>query len=149
MPEASLVPKFLKSFAAEHGFRVHDCLYGSIELGSPFPIQQSAAAVYGIWAEMPSPPKPRLAEVPGFPGWYPVYWGKDIAPVSRIKAHVQGHANGNIGLPTVAELRDARLVFGAVLVSEYQRFESMLHERCPPFKGTRSFGRQSTVVKVR
>ena len=149
MPEVELVPKFLKSFAAEHGLKVHDCLYGAIEIGGEFPIQQSAAAVYGIWAHMPAAPKTGLAQVPGFPDWYPVYWGKDISPVSRLKAHVQGHRNGNIGLPNVAELRGARLVFGAVLVSEYQRFEALLHQHCPPFKGTPSLGRQSTVVRVR
>jgi len=149
MPEATLVPKFLKSFAAEHGLQVHECLYGAIELGDEFPIQQSAAAVYGIWAYMPKAPKTGLAQVPGFPDWYPVYWGKDISPVSRIKAHVQAHQNGNIGLPNIAELRGARLVFGAVLVSEYQRFETLLHQHCPPLKGTPRIGRQSTVVKVR
>ena len=149
MPEVALVPKFLKSFAAEHGFQVHECLYGAIELGGQFPIQQSAAAVYGIWAYMSAAPKTGLAQVPGFPSWYPVYWGKDISPLSRIKAHVQGHKNGNIGLPSIAELRGARLVFGAVLVSEYQRFEALLHQHCPPLKGTPRIGRQSTVVKVR
>ncbi|MDI1333967.1 hypothetical protein [Pseudomonas sp.] len=149
MPEVALVPKFLKLFAAQHGLQVHDCLYGAIELGETFPIEQSAAAVYGIWAYMPASPKIGLAQVPGFPDWYPVYWGKDISPVSRIKAHVQGHKNGNIGLPSIVELRGARLVFGAVLVSEYQRFEALLHLHCPPFKGTPSIGRQSTVVRVR
>jgi hypothetical protein len=149
MPEAALVPKFFKSFAAEHDFQIHDCLYGAIELGGIFPIQQSAAAVYGIWAHTPVAPRTGLAEVPGFPGWYPVYWGKDISPVSRIKAHGQGHKNGNIGLPDIAELEGARLVFGAALVSEYQRFEALLHKKCPPFRGTPMFGRQSTVVKVR
>lgn len=149
MPEAMLIPKFLKSFAMEYGFQVYDCLYGAIELGSAFPIQQSAGAVYGIWAHMPAAPRPGLGEVPGFSGWYPVYWGKDISPLSRIKAHVQGHNNGNIDLPSIVELRGARLVFGAILVSEYQRFEALLHQRFPPFKGTPSSGRQSTVVRVR
>lgn len=149
MPEVALVPKFLKLFAAEHGLQVHDCLYGAIELGCKFPIQQSAAAVYGIWAHMPIAPKTGLAQVPGFPGWYPVYWGKDISPLSRLKAHVQGHKNGNIDLPSIVELKGVRLVFGAVLVSEYQRFEALLHQHCPPFKGTPSIGRQSTVVMVR
>ncbi|MDR9864403.1 MULTISPECIES: hypothetical protein [Pseudomonas] len=149
MPEVALVPKFLKLFAAEHGLQVHDCLYGAIELGGEFPIEQSSAAVYGIWAHMSEPPRRGLAQVPGFSGWYPVYWGKDISPVSRIKAHVQGHKNGNIGLPGILELSGARLVFGAVLVSEYQRFEALLHQHCPPFKGTPSIGRQGTVVRVR
>ncbi|MNR55355.1 hypothetical protein D3C85_1757060 [compost metagenome] len=87
--------------------------------------------------------------MPGFPGWYPVYWGKDISPVSRIKAHVRGHKNGNIGLPSIVELKGARLVLGAVLVSEYQRFETLLHLHCPPFTGTPLTGRQGSVVMVR
>lgn len=149
MPEAVLVPKFLKSFAVEHGFHVYDCLYGVIELGGDFPVQQSAAAVYGIWAQLPCAPKAGLAPVPGFSDWYPIYWGKDIAPVSRIKAHVQGHNNGNIRLRGITELRGARLVFGAILVSEYQRFEALLHQHCRPLKGTAFSGRQGTVVKVR
>lgn len=149
MPEAALVPKFLKSFAADNGFKVHDCLYGEIQLGSEFPIQQSSAAVYGIWAEMQSTPKAGLAEVPGFPGWYPVYWGKDVSPVSRIKAHVQGHKNGNINLPAILELKDARLVFGAILVSEYQRFEALLHQNFPPLRGTPSAGKKGKIVMVR
>ncbi len=141
MPGVALVPKFLKSFASEHGLQVNDCLYGAIAFGGDFPIEQCAAAVYRIWAHMPATPKTGLALVPGFPDWYPVYWGKDISPVSRIKAHVQGHTNGNIGLPNIAELKGARLMFGAVLVSEYQRFEALLHQHCPPFKGTPSLGR--------
>jgi len=149
MPEAALVPKFLKLFATEHQFQVHECMYGSIELGEAFPIQQSSGAVYGIWAQMSQPPRADLAEVPGFAGWYPIYWGKDISPVSRLKAHVQGHDNGNINLPSIAELRDARLVFGAILVSDYMRFEALLHERVPPFRGTPARGRQSTVIRIR
>lgn len=149
MPEAALVPKFLKSVAAEHDFEVHDCMYGSIDLGAAYPIQQAAGAVYGIWAQMPMSPRPGCEAIPGFANWYPVYWGKDISPVSRLKAHVQGHRNGNINLPGIHEIRGAQLVFGAILVSDYLRFERLLHARFPPFKGNGSAGRLGTVVRVR
>ena len=116
MPEASLVPEFLKDFALKRNFAVHDCVYGSINLGRSFPIEQSCGAVYGIWASSPTPIRTGLAPIPGYPQWYPVYWGKDITPVSRLKAHVQGHQNGNINLPSIPELENLPLVFGSILL---------------------------------
>ena len=61
MPEASLVPEFLKDFALKRNFAVHDCVYGSINLGRSFPIEQSCGAVYGIWASSPTPIRTGLA----------------------------------------------------------------------------------------
>ena len=149
MPEAKLIPKFLKSFALQHNFVVHDCMYGSIDLSSAFPIQQSSGAVYGIWAHADEAPRAHLAEIPGFPGWYPVYWGKDISPVSRLRAHVKNHKNGNINLPAIEVLKGTRLIFGAILVSNYTGFEALLHKLYPPLKGSPAAGRQSTVVRIR
>jgi hypothetical protein len=149
MPEASLVPQFLKAIAAEHGFAVYDCIYGTIDVEAAYPIEQSAGAVYGIWANLPVAPRPGLLPIPEYRDWYPVYWGKDISPVSRLKAHVKGHKNGNIKLKTIREISGAPLVYGALLVSEYSRFERLLHERFPPLKGTHAIGRASTVVRVR
>jgi len=149
MPEAALVPQFLKTVAIEEGFQVKDSLYGSIHLGCESPIEQSCGAVYGIWAKASAPLRSNLTALPGHPDWYPVYWGKDIAPVSRLKAHVQGHQNGNINLPSIAELSGLPLVFGALLVSRYRQFEQLLHEKYPPFRGTPLGGRSPSVVKVR
>ena len=149
MPEAALVPQFLKTVAAENGFAVHDCLYGSIHIGRDRPIEQASGAVYGIWAKAALPLQAGLAPLPGYQGWFPVYWGKDISPVSRLKAHVQGHKNGNINLPALAEVQGLPLVFGAVLVSNYKRFEALLHSTYPPLRGSRMSGRQASVVKVR
>ncbi len=149
MPEASLVPEFLKGFALKRNFAVHDCVYGSINLGRSFPIEQSCGAVYGIWASSPTPIRTGLAPIPGYPQWYPVYWGKDITPVSRLKAHVQGHQNGNINLPSIPELENLPLVFGSIFVAHYDEFERLLHAGFPPLRGTPRAGRQSTVVKVR
>jgi len=149
MPEAALVPKFLKAVAAEHGFSIHDCLYGSIHIGRERPIEQASAAVYGIWAKSPTPPRIGLSPLPDYEDWYPVYWGKDISPVSRLKAHVQGHKNGNINLPGLSQVQGLPLVFGAVLVTEYRRFESLLHTKYPPLRGSPNVGRQASVVMVR
>lgn len=150
MPESALVPQFLKTVAAKHGFKVSDCMYGSIHLGRPSPIEQACGAVYGIWAKSSLPLRAGLKELPGHSGWYAVYWGKDIAPVSRLKAHVQGHKqNGNINLPSIAELSGLSLVFGAIVVSGYERFEQLLHAEYPPLKGTARGGRKATVIKVR
>jgi hypothetical protein len=149
MPEASLVPKFLKEFAVENDFAVYDCLYGSINLGQTSPVEQSCGAVYGIWAQSPAPLTAGLSPLPGYPQWYPVYWGKDISPVSRLKAHVQGHRNGNINLPSIREVQGLPLVFGSILVSRYEQFERLLHSRFPPLRGSGRTGRQATVVRIR
>jgi hypothetical protein len=149
MPESALVPKFLKSVAEQRGFAVGDCLYGSIHIGRAFPIEQASGAVYGIWAKAGAPLREGLKALPNYPGWYPVYWGKDISPVSRLKAHVQGHKNGNINLPAITELSNLPLVYGAIIVSRYLQFESLLHQQYPPLRGTARGGRVSSVVRVR
>ena len=106
MPEASLVPEFLKDFALKRNFAVHDCVYGSINLGRSFPIEQSCGAVYGIWASSLHPSGPASLPYPATLSGIRFYWGKDITPVSRLKAHVQGHQNGNINLPSIPELEN-------------------------------------------
>ena len=63
-------------------------------------------------------------------------WGKDITPVSRLKAHVQGHQNGNINLPSIPELENLPLVFGSIFVAHYDEFERLLHAGFPPLRGT-------------
>lgn len=149
MPESTFVPQFLRGVAAQRGFVVRECLYGSIHLGRQFPIEQACGAVYGIWAKAATPLRHGLKALPGYSDWYPVYWGKDIAPVSRLKAHVQGHKNGNINLPAITELTNLPLVYGAILVSRYGQFEQLLYTEYPPLRGSPRGGRVSSVVMVR
>ena len=73
MPEASLVPEFLKDFALKRNFAVHDCVYGSINLGRSFPIEQSCGAVME-YGPVPHTIRTGLVSIPGYPQWYPVYW---------------------------------------------------------------------------
>jgi hypothetical protein len=140
--------RFLNDFAAPENYEVFDSLYGRIELHQMPSILQSSGAVYGIWVESESPPSLHVEEVPGCSGWYPVYWGKDISPVSRMKAHVQGHKNGNIDLQNVAEVQGKPLMFGAILVARYREFESLLHTRFPPLRGSCATGKEARVISV-
>lgn len=142
------VVDFLKTFAAAEGHEVFDAIFGSISIGARYPITQSSGSVYGIWVQSDLPPTETIASIPGFENWYPVYWGKDISPVSRMKAHVQGHKNGNIALPTVIEVQNKNLIFGAILVARYRDFEKLLHQRFPPLKGSAASGRSQTVVHI-
>ncbi|MFL1916794.1 hypothetical protein ACJW8B_15565 [Plesiomonas shigelloides] len=144
----SIVNTFLRSVAAKHGYQVFNDMFGTIDLTADFPITQSSGAVYGIWAKASSPLRSDLNAIPGYPEWFPIYWGKDITPVSRMKAHVQGHQNGNINLPEVKEVQGKPLIFGAILVEKYQVFETLLHDNYPPMLGSSRLGRQSTVVRI-
>lgn len=142
------VVQFLKDLANHESFDVFDSLHGTIFIGQTPAIHQSCGSVYGIWARSSTPLSPELEAIPGHGDWYPVYWGKDISPVSRMKAHVQGHENGNIDLPNVAEVMGKELIFGAILVARYNSFESLLHDRFPPFKGSSKEGSRAKVVRI-
>jgi hypothetical protein len=65
-----------------------------------------------------------------------------------MKAHVKGHENGNINLPSVQEVQGKTLIFGAILVGKYQAFETLLHNNYPPMLGSSRPGKKSTVVRI-
>lgn len=142
------VVDFLTDFAISKGFEVYDSLFGSILIGQTPSILQSSGAVYGIWVNSDAAPSENISAIQGYPDWYPIYWGKDISPVSRMKAHVQGHANGNIDLPNVVEVQGKPLIYGAILVSDYVGFEELLHEEYRPLKGSSATGKVGTVIRV-
>lgn len=144
----SIVVTFLRKVAEVNMHNVYNDLFGSINLTENMPITQSSGAVYGIWAKAPAPLRDGLKPLPDYPEWYPIYWGKDISPVSRMKAHVKGHKNGNINLPEVKEINGKDIIFGAVLVGRYQAFETLLHKKYPPMLGSPKPGKKSTVVRI-
>lgn len=146
--EGEKVALFLKNFAEQNGYKVFDFLYGAIKDRQTFPVLQSSGAVYGIWAQSDKPPAKNIEEIPDNEGWYPVYWGKDIAPVSRVKAHVQAYENGNIDIFNIPELKGKILIFGAILVNRYVDFESLLHKIFHPLKGTAAQGKKSKIIKI-
>lgn len=141
--------EFLNIEANKNGFEVFEQIFGEINLNEAQPIKQSSGAVYGIIVESAEPPRLGLLAIEGYPNLYPVYWGKDIAPVSRLKAHVQNHQNtGNANLRGINEIAGKRLIFGAIFVSQYQNFESHLHTAYPPLKGTNRAGKQSQLIEI-
>lgn len=147
----NVVIDFLVNEAAYSGFNVETAVYGELFLDrSTGSIEQSAGAVYGIFVESKTPPRKGMVPIKGYPNFYPVYWGKDIAPVSRLKAHVQNHqSTGNANLRAITEIKGKKLLFGAVFVERYLDFEGHLHKSYPPLKGQNSVGKRGVVVKVK
>ena len=143
------VIKFLKKEAEEKGFDVYESIYGEICLNEEKVIKQSSGAVYGIFVESNTSFQPNCKPFKAYPELYPVYWGKDITPVSRVKAHIQNHKNtGNINLGEIKAIAEKRLIFGAILVSRYQKFEAYLHETYPPLTGSSRKGRELKIIEV-
>jgi hypothetical protein len=149
MNQSNIVVDFLKKVACDNGYKVVDSIFGDILLQNDDAIQQSSGAVYGIWVQSASRPNSKVEVVPDHPGWFPVYWGKDIAPVSRMKAHVQDHARtGNIALRKMKNIQCLPIIFGAILVADYQAFEKLLHDKYPPMRGSSKTGKKSTVIRI-
>ena len=135
MPEASLVPEFLKDFALKRNFAVHDCVYGSINLGRSFPIEQSCGAVteYG---PVPHTHQDRPRSHTRLPSVVSGLLGQGHHASQPFEGACPGHQNGNINLPSIPELENLPLVFGSIFVAHYDEFERLLHAGFPPLRGT-------------
>lgn len=109
------VVKFLSKEASNSGFKTYSAVFGDLHLDQETgSIKQSTGSVYGIFVESYNSPVKKLKSVKGYPKLYPVYWGKDIAPVSRLKAHVQHHkTTGNAKLRDLRQIKGKRFIFGA------------------------------------
>ena len=143
------VVQFLLKEAKDINFNTFDSVFGDLCFDEDKPIKQSCGAVYGIVVESDTPPRASLKPLKHYPKLFPIYWGKDIAPVSRIKAHVQNHAStGNASLRKIHELKGKRIIFGAIFVEKYQDFEAHLHKTYPPLKGSIRSGGKEKIVKI-
>jgi len=141
------VTKFLIEQAKSNGFITYDSMFGDICLNEKQPLKQSSGAVYGIFAQSNTPLN--SSTQPINKQYYPIYWGKDIAPVSRLKAHIQKYKNtGSANLKGILEIKEKKLIFGAILVSKYDEFEKFLHHKYPPLKGTNRFGKKTQIIKI-
>lgn len=139
----------LKKEAEENNFIIFSEIFGELNLSDSVPIKQSSGSVYGILVELQNAPKAGIRPINFNSNLYPVYWGKDISPVSRLKAHVQNHrSTGNANLKSRQELVGKRLLFGAILVSKYSDFEAHLHKKYPPMIGTSRIGRTSKIIEI-
>ncbi len=82
---------------------------------------------------------------------YPIYYGKDIYPGSRIADHVRPRkagGTGNAELEKIKALRKLKVIFGSIYVENYLEFEQLLHSKHKPLLGTSRAGKKliDTVV---
>jgi hypothetical protein len=146
---SNCVITLLKKEAEDNNFIIFSEIFGDLCLSDNVAIKQSSGAVYGILAESGSALDESVKPISPDSNLYPVYWGKDIAPVSRLKAHVQNHqSTGNANLRSRQELVGKHLFFGAILVSRYTEFEAYLHKKYPPMIGTGARGRVPQIIEI-
>lgn len=142
------VTVFLRSIASIQGNTVFNEVFGDIILSNKKPIKQSSGAVYGIFVESKNVIG-KTKEIPGNKNWYPVYWGKDLTPPFRIRAHIQNYmGTGNAKLKERKEIKGKELIFGAIFVSKYKEFEKYLHENYKPLLGKNSAGNRAKIIEV-
>ena len=143
------VVEFLRTFANQENFACYDSVFGYLELSDNTPIKQSSGAVYGIWVKSESKLNNVLKSIPKYPDWYPVYWGKDIKPISRISAHVQDHkGTGNASLRTIQHIKFKPLIFGALFVERYKEFERLVHQKYPALINAGKPGKNSSIIQI-
>lgn len=143
-----IVSNFLKQQAQANNFTIFDTIYGEIQLSNPqCRITQSSGSTYGIWIELNNNniksalmsdlkkcgknvnPNSNAIHL----DWYPLYWGRDIHPGSRIKAHVNTSSNtGGLNLSQLNLSENYHIKYGVILVSDYSKFELFLHQNFPP-----------------
>lgn len=164
------VSSFLKKIAnkVKNDFTMYDNLHGEIildddgeKLGGNSKVHLSTGSVYGIFAiktensdieklfEETQKSKDSVKSIDKELKIYPVYWGKDINPGSRIVTHSRPNPNtGNAKLEEVKELRNFKLIFGSIFITKYKDFESYLHKKYPPLIGTSRGGKGSKITVI-
>lgn len=140
----------LRREAKNIGYHTYNTVVGEITLDQKI-LHQSSGAVYGVWAKAPSADlfPPNVIEIPSNRNWFPVYWGKDISPCSRIAAHVRDpKGTGNAKLHQIDILYGMKLIFGAIWVSHYDHFEKHLQKKFPPLIRSTHPGGKSRFIKI-
>ncbi len=160
------VAKFLIEFARKRKYTVFGNLHGEIDFknsgaktGKKTLVVISSGAVYGIFAcpNTEAAKKALLAEtkredsdVKPIDGAYPLYWGRDIHPGSRIMAHsrVRAETTGNAKLEQIHALQKCKVIFAVIYVERYDRFERELHAAYRPLIGTNRGGNISRFTRI-
>ena len=164
------VSNFLKKVAKKvaNEFTMYDNLYGEIilddigeKLGVNSKVHLSTGSVYGIFAiktknsnidnlfKETNKSRDEVKYIDIEEKIYPVYWGKDINPGSRIVTHARPNPNtGNAKLEKIKELRNFKLIFGCIFISKYKKFEAYLHKNHSPLIGTSKGGKGSKITVI-
>lgn len=142
------VTNFLLEIAKKNNFTVFNEVSGTLDIDAHPPIKQSSGAVYGIFAKSKEPLS-KIKEIEEHTNLYPVYWGADISPPSRIGAHAKAYeGTGNAKLKENPEIKGKKLIWGAIFVSDYKGFEQHLHKEFKPLLGTSRSGKSLKNIKV-
>jgi len=169
------VTLFLKKEVLENSeFKRNDNLHGKIKLddlngiiGGNSKISLSSGSVYGIFAietensninqlinEVNDKKTKELKDygsimTDGNNKIYPIYWGKDINPGSRIVAHSRHYpGTGNAELEKYPALRNFNLIYGSIYVTKYRDFEDHLFKKYQPLLGTNKVGKESKITLI-
>lgn len=117
-------------------------------------IHQNVGSVYAIWIKMGENDLKALEdgynkEATSLDGYYHLYFGKDIHPGQRIASHYNtSEGTGGLDLIKRIELHEKEIIWGSILVSKYEEFEKMLHEKFTPLLGSSSSGKNSSKTVV-
>jgi len=129
---------FLEKIAKENSFNIIENVSGKIVNNH---IITNGVAVYGILVESSLPLKENHRSLPGSPNLYPVYWGVDPKPISRILAHLSEYKKtGSVQIHNIKELENKPLYSGVIFLKEYKELEALLHKNFPPYTGKPSVG---------
>lgn len=162
------VTSFLKKVLSDQKdkFTMYDNLHGEITIndsddkiiGGNSKVHLSTGSVYGIFAikqessnveELFEEVKNNVNAIDDNNTIYPIYWGKDIKAGSRIPIHVRPNPNtGNAKLEEINKLRNFKLIYGCVFVTNYKEFEKYLHDTYPPLIGTSQSGKGSKITVI-
>ena len=161
------VSKFFKQIlkSTNDKFSMHDNLHGEIILedfaqkrGGNSKVHLSTGSVYGIFAikkegtdidKLFQETQNSVRALDENNEVYPIYWGKDINPGSRIVVHSRPNPNtGNAKLEEIEALRNFRLIYGCIFVTNYKEFEKYLHTQYPPLVGSSHSGKGSKITII-
>lgn len=150
--EGQIVTDWLCEIAEKNGFETYSSLFGRFNFDYDV-VEQSQGSVYGIWIrfneKVPLDIKIE-AKMNGYDEYIPLYWGKDINPGSRIRAHLNTPKNtGGLNLAN-SKYKDMDLIFGVIYVDRYEEFEKFLIENYPALENDDDYnkGKSPSTVEI-
>ena len=150
--EGNVVSEWLHETAQANGFQTYHSLFGRFNFDYDV-VEQSQGSVYGIWIccneKVPRDIRIR-AQKQGYGEYIPLYWGKDINPGSRIRAHFNTpKSTGGLNLAR-SKYKDMDLIFGVIYVDRYEEFEEFLIEKYPTLENDDDYnkGKSPSTVEI-
>ncbi len=117
-------------------------------------VVQNAGSVYGVFIniteeELANLPNEYRKDAYKYNDYYVLYWGKDVHPSNRISEHLKANVNtGSLHLNKRKVLHKYELIWGCIIVNNYDKFEQHLHEKYKPILGSNKVGKSLKNIKV-